>query len=743
MQIGVPIPWWGVAAAVLAAAAVAWWAYGRPPVDLTRRRRALLTALRLGALLVVLLLLLRPLRDEPVPPADGAAVVLVDDSRSMAVRDAGGRPRIDRARDLVRDRLLPALDYASDVEVLAFGEGLAAVDVGALAAGSPRSDLAGALDAVRARFAGRTVTGVVVVSDGVATGRSDAAAAAARLSVPVYTIGVGESRPGPDREVTALEAGQPVGNASVVDVSATLVSHGLGDAPFDVRLLAGGRLVDVRRVRPERDGAPVIAVFRVAPDADLASVYTVEVPVDAAELVPGNNRRQVLVRPPERPRRLLLVEGSPGYEHSFLKRAWLADPGIRFDAVVRKGQNDRGEHTFYVQGDPERTAALAAGYPRTRAALFRYDAVVLANIEAEFFRPDQLDMTAAFVSERGGGLLLLGPASLRRRGYLGSSIEPVLPVRLVDRLGLADTGRAGEGTDRFAPTPAGLAHPMLRLGSTVEETRNRWEAAPPLAGSVRIGPVRPGAAVLAQTASGNGAARPLVVVQRYGAGRSMILAGRATWRWRMLLPADDRTFERYWGQVARWLAGGAVDRIAVTTSGGNAAGDPLRVDVSVRDDEFRPLAGAAVRVRVDDPAGEPRLEETAGARRRGGYDVVTPPLSAGVHRIEVAVRHDGREIGDRRDWVLVGGGDPELEDPWLNADLLRRVAEAGGGAYLDPERLDDLADRLQAGARTVPRTVAGVPRAVTGEVWHHSVVFMLLVALLAAEWSLRRLWGMR
>ena len=736
MQIGAPIPWWGVAAAVLAAAFTAWRAYARPPVDLTRGQRASLTALRLCVLLVVLLLLLRPLGEELVSP-DGVVAVLVDHSRSMAIPDADGTPRIDVARELVRDRVLPALGGAFDVEMLAFGEGLTETQVDAFAARSSRSDLAGALDAVPARFGERAVAGIVVVSDGAATGSRDAADVAARLPAPTYTLGVGNSRPGPDREVTALEAGQPVGIGSAVDVTATVVSRGLGDAAFDVRLIADGRLVAVRQVRPLGEGAPVIATFRVAPDAALATVYSVEIPVDAAELEPGNNRRQVLVRPPDRSRRLLIVEGSPGYEHSFLKRTWLADPGVTFDAVVRKGQNERGEQTFYVQGDRERTGSLEEGYPRTRAALFKYDAVVLANIEAEFFRPAQLDMTAEFVAERGGGLLLLGPASLRRRGYLGSSLETVLPAQLTDRLGLTGAGREEDGADRFVPTSAGFAHPMLRLGSTVAETRSRWESAPALAGSVRLGPVRPGAEVLARTVSGNGGARPLVVVQRYGAGRSMILAGRATWRWRMQLQADDRTYERYWGQVARWLTAGASDRIAVSTSGGEAAGDSLRVRVAVRDEEFRPLAGATVRVSVSNPAGEPLMEDAAVATRiPGEYGASTPRLSAGVHRIDVAVVREGQELGGGRDWVLVAGADPELEDPWLDAELLRRVAESGGGAYLDPGRLDDLANRLRAASRTVPRTI-------TREVWHHSAVLMLLIALLFAEWSLRRLWGMR
>ena len=737
VEIGAPIPSWGVAAAVAAAAWTAWRAYARPPADLSGAQRAGLSALRLCALLVVLLLLLRPLGEEPAAAGSGVVAVLVDHSRSMAIPDADGRTRIDVARELVRDGLLPALGAAFDVELLAFGAGLSEARVDALAATAPRSDLADALDAVSARFGERAAAGVLVVSDGAATGGRDAAEAAARAPAPVYTLGVGGARPGPDREVTALEAGRPIGTGSAVDLTATVVSHGLGDAAFAVRLTANGRPAAVRRVRPAGGGAPVVATFRVAPDAARATLYTVDVPVDGAEIEPGNNRRQVLVRPPERPRRILIVEGSPGYEHAFLKRTWLADPGLAFDAVVRKGQNDRGEQTFYVQGDGERTAALAAGYPRTRAALFRYDAVVFANVEAEFFRPEQLGLTAEFVSERGGGLLLLGPASLRRRGYLGSPLEAVLPARLVDRLGLADAGRGGDGADRFAPTAAGLAHPMLRLGPAAAETRRRWEAAPALAGSVRLGAVRAGAEVLAAAASGNGGARPLLVVQRYGAGRSMILAGRATWRWRMRLPADDRTYERFWGQAARWLTAGAGERIAVSASGGEAPGDALRVRVAVRDEEFRPLAGAAVRVTVRGPYGEPLLEEEASAAGApGAYEVSAPAPSAGVHRIDVRVSRGGRELGRRRDWALVGGSDPELEHPWRDADLLRRVAEAGGGGPLDPGRLDDLAERLRAASGFAPRTA-------TREVWHHPAVLALLIALLAAEWSLRRLWGLR
>ncbi len=40
--------------------------------------------------------------------------------------------------------------------------------------------------------------------------------------------------------------------------------------------------------------------------------------------------------------------------------------------------------------------------------MYRYHAVVLDDIEAEFFTQDQLSLLRSFVSHRGGGLLMLG-----------------------------------------------------------------------------------------------------------------------------------------------------------------------------------------------------------------------------------------------------------------------------------------------------------------------------------------------
>ncbi|MCZ6597338.1 MAG: hypothetical protein O7B99_06860, partial [Planctomycetota bacterium] len=416
---------------VAAAALAAYRAYARPIVPLSVRRRGVLMGLRFAAFLVLLLLLAQPVRLEPAAAADTLVPVLLDQSRSMAVADVDGGTRLDAAVALIRDRIAPAIGDAFQIELWVFGETLARADLASVRAEARRSDLRAALDAVQTHYAGRSVAGIIVVSDGGDTG----GAAPPWTGSPVFTFGVGAPAVSRDREVLDLTIGQAVVAESVVDLSISVVGHGFGLAPFAVRVLEDGRLLRVLQVTLPADGAVVRTVVPVSPKSETATLYTVEIPLDPTELVSENNVRSVLVQPPGRPRRVLLVEGAPGYDHSFLKRALRDDPGIVVDAVVRKGQNDRGELTFYIQGAAERTGALASGYPTTREALFAYDAVILANVEASRLRPAQIAVTVAFVAERGGGLLVMGARSFERRGLRGTPLETLLPLTLRDRGG--------------------------------------------------------------------------------------------------------------------------------------------------------------------------------------------------------------------------------------------------------------------------------------------------------------------
>ena len=736
MAFANPLPAWALALAVAAAAAVAWAAYRRAP--LTRARTSTLTALRLVTLLALILFLMRPVaRALDAGPRDAVVPILVDASRSMSIQDADGRRRIDRGRAVVFDELLPALGARFRVETLTFGEALAPASAGSLAAGARRSDLAGALAALRDRFQGRPVAGIVLVSDG-----GDTSGAAERIAAdgpPIFPVAVGSRTAGRDREVLSVTAAEAVLDDSRVEIAATIVSHGHGAAPVVIRLLENGRPIEARQETPAAEGVPVRATFRVSPPRGAPAIYTVDVPAAAGELVPENNARSVLVEPPQRTRRVLLVEGAPGFEHSFLKRALSADSGLEIDSVVRKGRNEQGVDTFYVQAARSRSAALAAGYPQKPEDLFQYDALVLANVEGTQLGRAQLEATREFVGRRGGGVLVLGAHSFLRRGLMDTALEETLPLELGGRGGGVVPAAAARGMNRVSLTAAGAAHPVMQLAPGADDTRKRWDAAPALASIAPLGDPRPGASVLAVTTGAGGTARALVAVQRYGEGRSMIFAGEAAWRWRMMLPASDRSYDTFWRQSVRWLAVAAPDPVSVAAPTGASVGDLVPIRIAARGPSFEPLRDATVDVRITGPDG--RLQQVRAAREVGadtdGRFVARYRADApGVYRVAADARRGQAGAGGGTASFLVGGADVEMTDPRLDDRLLQRIADVSGGRMIQPGESAALADALQA---AVPAAAMAIRR----DLWHTGWSFAAILMLLAAEWLLRRRYGLR
>jgi uncharacterized membrane protein len=544
----------------------------------------------------------------------------------------------------------------------------------------------------------------------------------------------------PDREVFGLTAGDPRIDRASIDLHVTAVSRGLGRAAFPLRILENGRVLETRRVTPQADGSPIEAVFTVSPQPLNPTVYTADIPVTDGEVVTENNARSVLVSPAGRKRRVLVIEGAPGFEHSFMTRAWAGDPGLEVDVVTRKGKNADGQDTFFVQAGPGRSSALTLGFPAKREQLFAYDAVVIANVEADYFTRAQLAMTADFVSERGGGLLVTGGRSFTQRGLSGTPLEEVLPVEMNDRRG--GVVRTAAPTDTGAHnkvmlTPEGETHPIMRLGTSIDETRQAWSKLPALAASAPVGGPRPGATILAETNAAGGGVQPIVAVQRYGRGRSMIFAGEASWRWKMMVASTDRTFDVFWRQAARWLAADSPDPVDANVSDTLEPGDTATVDADVRDASFVPVRDAVVDATLTVPGGTAQpLKLRHADTEHDKWSATFTADRQGLYRVHVEAKRGSETLGATDRWTYVGGADREFSDPRLNEGFLRRVARATGGRYVRPAEAAQIGSWLDA---AIPQALAPERR----DLWHTPWVFVLLVLLLSAEWVLRRRWGLR
>jgi uncharacterized membrane protein len=714
-------------AVVIAVVAALVLAYRQPVVPLSRARRTTLVTLRAMALAALLIVLLRPVAQlSPSSVTRMVVPILIDRSGSMGIADADGVTRVARARAIAQFDLAPVLKakYAAPI-----------VDVG----DASHSDLSGAIAGVREQFRGQRVAGMVLLSDGADTGP----AAREGQTSPVFAIGVGSTRGLRDREVVSIAAGDQRLTDASVDLQVSASSAGFGRAPYEVRLMANGARVETKRVTPLADASPDHVRFTVFPDPSRANVYTAEIPTEAGETITENNARSVLIAAAGRKRRILVIAGAPGFEPSFMARAWALDPGLEADVVVRKGRNADARDTFVIQAPADRTQALSTGFPQRREDLYAYDALVLVDVEGDVFTRAQLQMIADFVAERGGGVLVAGGWSFRERGLAGTPLEAVLPVELDDRrTGVVRAAFVpGTAAGRSAPnqlvvTADGALHPIMRLGASGDDTRAKWAALPALAASAPLGPPRPGASVLAVVSSPDGGMFPVVAVQRYGQGRAMIFGGEASWRWRMLAPAADRSHELFWRQAARWLSTASPDPVSLSTPDSLEPGDSAALDIIVRDGAFMAVPDAQVTAVMTMDGGS---EEPLRARRTevaGHFAAAFAPDKPGVYRIHAEAMRGATRLGTSDRAVYVSGGNREFADPRLNEAFLRRLARDSGGQYV---RASDAARVLMWLDDSAKRQAEPELR----DLWNRPWMLALVVCLLCAEWTLRRRWGWR
>ena len=328
--------------------------------------------------------------------------------------------------------------------------------------------------------------------------------------------------------------------------------------------------------------------------------------------------------------------------------------------------------------------------------------------------------------------------SFGKNGLADTPIDEVLPLQLSASADALVTGSSSRGMNLVSLTPAGESHPVMQLGSSRDDTRKKWEAAPALAFVAPLGGPRPGATVLAVAAGAGGTPHALVAVQRYGEGRAMIFAGEAAWRWRMLLPASDRLYDTFWRQALRWLALPAADRVALAPAGDRLAlENRCRIGVSVRTPEFEPQPGPRWTCSSLIRAGGRTSAARARDERRGDYVARFTPDQSGVYRMSAEARH--------------GGGTAEFFDYGAAGRRGRsrdgRPAVEPGGARTARARVRRPCDRPErrCAVRALQDALrAGVPAArlsVTHDLWNNGVSFAIVVSLLAAEWILRRRWG--
>ena len=777
------LPGWAVVLGIGIVIGVTVFVYLRMTQPIHLRYRFLFIAMRVCAASILLCCLLAPViieKKDITPPTHLS--ILVDTSKSMNLVDASmsetSVSRLSQVNQLLfngQKQFLQALRDRFEVHLYPFDTGLHQnvllpkdLDAGALPAFEPNgalTDIGTAIREAAAAWKGQNTAGILLITDGGHNSGRFPLADVATLNVPVYAIGVGSVKPPKDIQIQHIDY-TPIAytnHESIIRVTVVQTGYAGKTTRLSLREMTRKTLVDTatltfnqpQNATPAGATTKQVIELKLTPQVEGNFQYTVELPVLDGELTEANNQKTFAVKVVKAKLNVFYLEGRPRWEYTYLKRTLQRDPDIEATcAILLKNKSKRFPPAgsvlsrldgYYPQATP---TSETPRFPETQTQLAKYDVLILGDLGEEHLTTTQQRAIVDFVEVQGKPVIFLpSRRMLGMNGLRNTELAQLLPID-IPRNGC----RRRDTEFIVQPTPSGMFHPMLQLmdaqqnqaSTLASNNAAAWRNMPALSRSFSGFRLRGGATPLMETGNGD----PILILQRAGLGKSLLIAAEGLWNWDFGVNTFKDTryqdlYSRFWAQVLRWMATNTDDeKLHLTTDADSyAIGDTAKVTAYLYSEAYRATqTDATVQFEVVPPQGAPFQLQIRGitetATDTGNlYSAQFSLLQNGTYRIRATARTANQTLGEDRIDIHVHPQLAELEAPQLNEALLKELASETSGTYF-----------AIADAEALPENVAKVQNSVfvdaERELWSHPLILITVVGLLGTEWFLRKRIGL-
>ncbi len=729
-------------------------------------RRWMLVALRTAVYGLAVLLLLEPaVYLKHVETIKNDVAVLVDTSRTMSLKTDGETNRYDRVGSALDD-LEDTFQRRSDeheFEVHRFDKSMTSASREGLIDHTPEgteSNLSGALHQLQDQYADSDLGGIVLLTDGIDTGAiGERTPRGAKLDTetrqlleefdaPINTVSAARASELKDAAVAEVQHDDFAFVHNKVSIDVVVQATGLGRTEFPVTLRRKGELIQTQQLSVKPDQMRYELTFEFVPQQIGKELYSVSVPEFSGEALLQNNVAHFL-QPVIRDKiRVLQVVGQPSWDERFTRRLLKKNPNIDLISffILRTNSNVRLVPQNEMSLIPFPTRELF------EEELGSFDLVIFQNFNFGPYRMRQyLDSIADYVRDGGGFAMIGGNLSFASGGYAGTPIEDILPVKLPN----STNPDVVLDTTPFRPklTGAGTRHPITQMAFDPASNREIWQNLPKLRGTNVVREAKPEATVLAEhpTRENDGRPMPVLTVSEKGDGRTMALTSDSTWRWNFEHVGQGgtpREYQVFWNSAIRWLIKDPELKLIQVDIPEEVypPGDDLEANISISKPDYTPAKNLDGTVDLMHRSFETIREQGASSspdviaskdfktNAQGQYQAEFPVDDPGVYTVAAQSDTSAGTLEDR-EIVLSIPDVEEFRNIVPRNEMMSQFASATGGHAatlpdFNPGDLEfDESSRVEINRRKVVH------------LWNSVVVFILILALLTAEWTLRRRWG--
>jgi uncharacterized membrane protein len=599
---------------------------------------------------------------------------------------------------------------------------------------------------------GQRLAGVVLITDGRDTPKEmipEGMATLKNFGVKIYPVVIGTDKSPKNVSLEAINVQDAAFQGDIVNIKATVRGVGF-EAGHRVKVKA----IDKRTKLPLRraDGQPVDKEVVVEDDKPIevelqwkpekVEVVDIDVIIDKepGELDEDDNLRSTQIAVLDAKINVLYVEGYPRWEYRYVKNEMIRDQTVNISCLLTSA-----DPTFAQEGDVADPKTNFPGpikrFPESIEEILKYDVIVFGDVDPRQFTDSQLQLVKDFVSKRGGGFGMIAGPRFAPVAYRNTALEEILPV-FISRV---QEGRPASIKEGFRPelTKQGADSSIFRFFADKKKNADFIKKdIQPIFWFCQGIQAKPGVGeVYAQHPSAtapDGRKAPLLVLGRYGTGRTLFSSIDDSWRWRFY--TGEAVFDTYWIQQFRYLARskklGQRKLTFETFRPSYELGAQVRLTLKVLDPQLLTQLPDVIPVEINGSDGKAayrlNMVKQEGqvdlymasytADKIGKFQAVLPPIAGGVESMNVPFEVNIPKL--------------ELNQPQVDRTLLTRLAaETNGKTY----ELDQAQAHLAA---DIPSAAKQIPVEISEPIWNKNRALILFVLLITGEWVLRKVYGM-
>jgi hypothetical protein len=663
----------------------------RKDTHFTKTLRWVLAALRFLAGSIICFLMLNLLLRQITQTFQKKTVVLaIDNSASMNVAGNKALAELKTQLKSLQENLLDK-DYEVEIQTLNEEQPNQAID--SLRFGYKTSNLSSLLNGLKTNYEGKNLVDVVLVSDGISN--QGVSPASLKLSMPVHTVGLGDTIPKKDIAIRSVFANKIAYLGNKFPIQADVSAYGFGGRTANVILKQGDQIIDKKTITFKNNDALETIDFQATATQKGVQRYVIVVESLGGEFSNRNNTQDVFVEVIDGKQKILLLALAP---HPDLK-------AIR--SIIEKNENYEVEIVALTQNQSPDFSGK------------NFDLIILHQL------PDVFNNGPAFIKrfiDQGTPLMFIlgNQGNTAYLNQLNSTIQVLSGQGQVDKV-------------------SGYFNETFGLVNLDPEKLKIIEKLPQISvpfGEYRLQPNSE--VILYQKVGSLKTQKPLFVINT-GAKKSATFLGEGLWQWRLeefALTEKQEVVDELFLKVIQYIAGKEDKRklrVYPTATEYNL-GDKVVFQSEMYNAIYERLYNIPIKLDIIDDKKATRSYTYTPTADNSAFEISNLPQ--GVYKFKATATILGQNEEAQGEFFV---RDIAIEQQNLTADfgLLRSVSAASGGRFFKVNQFDSLLQTLLN--HQAPERVDSTEdlREVINLRW----LFFVLLALLTAEWVLRKYWG--